>query len=366
MNILSMVIGRDGCSGYRVKNPLNKIKLLFDGEHQIHYIDHGDSEEDIAILIEGADVILFRQQHDQFFHFLKAKGFLDGKLAVLDMDDDIFNITPFADTYRWGGVEEVKWEDKWLWKNGENNFDADRNRESLGSIVKMMSEIDLIICTTDHLKKRIKEISGNNNIEVLPNAIDFDHWQKWPLKKNKEIRIGWTGGATHYIDWYTIKDGLKKVFKKYDNLKLVLQGCKWDGTIKNIPHEYHDWIDFEGHPYKTASLNLDIAIIPLKDTLFNKSKSCIKWYEFSALGLPSVVSSVEPYSKEITKDRAMPYKDENEFVKQLSKLIESKKLRIKIGEAAKVWVRHNRDLNKIVKDYLKIFKKYVGKYRNNK
>ncbi len=368
MNILSLVVGRDGCSGYRVRKPLNAIEKG-KNEHQVYYVNHGDSGEQILDLLIGANIIVLRQQHDQMFHYLKNQTIVDisKKLFVVDMDDDIFNITPFADTYRWGGVEEVKYDGKWLWKNGENNFDAERNLKNLQSIITMLAQADLITCTTSYLKERLTEISGNKNIAVLPNAIDFNHWKKWNLKKHKEIRIGWTGGATHYIDWHTIKNGLQRVFKKYDNLKLVLQGCKWDGTIKDLPYEYHDWIDFDGHPYKTASLDIDIAIIPLKDTKFNKSKSCIKWYEFSSLGIPSVVSNVLPYSNEIEHDKtALVFKDEEEFVEQLSRLIEDEKLRRKIGSEAQKWVNNNRDLDHIKEDYIKAYAEALKKKKNAK
>ena len=358
MNILSLPIGRDGCSGYRVKNPLDAIERG-DNEHQVYYVSHTDAGEQVLDLIQGANTIVFRQQHEKMFTYLKEQKEIDikSKLLVVDIDDDIFNITPFADTYRWGGVEEVEYEGKKLWENGVNNFDAERNKDNLENIVTMLGQADLITCTTEYLKERIIAISGNTNIEVLPNAIDFRHWKKWDLKKHKEIRIGWTGGATHYIDWYTIKDGLQEVFKKYDNLKLVLQGCKWNGTIKDLPYEYYDWIDFEGHPYKSASMDFDIAIIPLKDTLFNKSKSCIKWYEFSALGIPSLVSNVSPYKEEITSQTALKFNNTEEFVEQLSKLIESTQLRRKIGLNAQKWVKKNRDLEKIKEIYIKVYEK---------
>jgi len=193
----------------------------------------------------------------------------------------------------------------------------------------------------------------------LPNAIDLGHWKKWPLMKGDKIRIGWTGGSTHYVDWLSIKKPLKEVFEKYGNkIELVIQGCKWDGTLQGIDYEYHRWIDFEGHPYKTASLNLDIAIIPLWDMEFNKSKSCIKWYEFSSLGIPCVVSNMTPYKDEIINGRtALGYNTDKEFVNMLSDLIENANLRSMIGKSAKQWVEENRDLSKIALDYINVFNK---------
>lgn len=365
MNILSLLIGRDGCSGYRVLNPFTAIRKNTGDINQTHIIENGDSGNDMLSLVNGANIILFRQQHDQFFHFLKTNNDIDisNKVLVIDFDDDIFNITPYAETYRYGGLLDVKHDGKWLWKDGENGFSITKNRKNLQSIIDMIKQADLITVTTPYLKKRIIKISGNKNVVVLPNAINFTHWKKWDLKKDDTIRIGWSGGSTHYIDWHTIKNGIRKLHDKYgDKIKLVITGNKWEGTLKNIPYEYHSWLDYDAHPYKQASLNLDIAIVPLMDTLFNKSKSCIKWYEYSALGVPCVVSNVLPYSAEIKhNETALAYNTEDEFVEQVSKLIDDSKLRYTIGENAREWVHKHRDIDIICYDYLDAYQKAIDK-----
>jgi len=358
MNILSMQVGRDGCSGYRIKNPLNEIKRQ-DGDV---FILSGDEQADELLdLVNGADIILFRQQHIKIFNFIKEKIDCTNKLLVVDMDDDMYNISPFSNSYKGAGIEEVEWEGKKLWEDGKAGFDIKRNKKFLEGTTAMLRQADMIICTTEELKNRLYKETKNKNIKVLPNAIS-EHWQKWNLKANRNIRIGWTGGSSHYIDWHTIKKPLKNIFKNNSGLKLVLQGCKWDGTIKDIPYEFHDWIDFEGHPYKTASLNLDIAIIPLADNDFNHCKSCIKWYEFSSLGIPSIVSDVVPYSEEV-KNKSLTYKTEKEFEDGLQKLIDDKKLRKEIGEKSRKWVKRHRSLENIAKEYKKEFRNalYVKK-----
>lgn len=365
MNILSLLIGRDGCSGYRVMNQFLGIKRNTGDINQTHIIENGDSGSTMLSLVSGSDVILFRQQHDKFFHFLKNNKDIDisNKILVVDFDDDIFNITPYAETYRYGGLEEVTHEGKILWKDGEHDFDIKRNENNLKSITTMIKQADLITVTTPYLKKRITKISGNKNVVVIPNAINFTHWKKWDLKKDDTIRIGWSGGSTHYIDWHTIKNGIKKLHDKYgDKIKLVLTGCKWEGTLKDIPYEYHSWLDFDAHPYKQASLNLDIAIIPLMDTLFNRSKSSVKWYEYSSLGVPCVVSNVLPYSAEIKhNETALAFNNEDEFVEQVSRLIDDVKLRYTIGENARDWVHKHRDIDIICFDYLDAYQKALDK-----
>ena len=118
MKILSLVIGRDGCSGYRMKNHLLEISK-YHKKHEVMFAEQGDSGEHILELIDGADVIVMREQHDKFFRFLKTQNEIDvsKKLFVVDMDDDIFNISPFNEAYRIAGLEEVKYYDEWLWKD---------------------------------------------------------------------------------------------------------------------------------------------------------------------------------------------------------------------------------------------------------
>jgi glycosyltransferase involved in cell wall biosynthesis len=358
MKILSMAIGRDGCSGYRVKNPLEAV-ANGDENWSLKYIAQSDSGEDILKGIKEADIIFMRDNHRQMFYFLKNQNEIDvsKKLFVLDMDDDIFNFSPFTENYRWIGTENIDYDGKPLWRDGQNGFSIEENKKNREGVLKFMADVDLLTVSTPYLKEKFKDI--NPNIEVCYNSLDFNHWKKWDLKKSEQIRIGWAGGSTHYIDWLTIREPLKEICDKYgDKIKIVLAGCKWDGTLKGIPYEYHKWIDFEAHPYKMASLNLDIAIIPLADTEFNHSKSCIKWYEFSSLGVPSLVSNVTPYKDEI-QNNALAYNSSEEFVQMLSDLIEDKNLREHLGNNACEWVKANRDLADTSKHYIQVFNKHL-------
>jgi glycosyltransferase involved in cell wall biosynthesis len=85
---------------------------------------------------------------------------------------------------------------------------------------------------------------------------------------------------------------------------------------------------------KLASLNLDIGICPLVDDEFNNHKSQLKWTEYSAMRIPSVVSDLPPY--ECVEDGVTGYKAKTtqEFIDKLSLLIESESLRKKITDNA--------------------------------
>lgn len=116
--------------------------------------------------------------------------------------------------------------------------------------------------------------------------------------------------------------------------------------------------------------HFDIGIAPLEDTVFNSSKSNIKYLEYSAMGIPTVASKVTPYADTIVngetgfliKTKGSVYLD---WVKALSRLVESNELRESIGKKANSFVRENFNMEKnadLWKDaYLKVLENQDAK-----
>lgn len=79
---------------------------------------------------------------------------------------------------------------------------------------------------------------------------DWD-WHFWG--KNREDVTGWPDGRTHTYPWTTHRQTYYR------------------------------------------SLMMDLCIAPLKGTMFNRSKSAIRFIENSALGIPSIIQDLDPY-----------------------------------------------------------------------
>ena len=101
----------------------------------------------------------------------------------------------------------------------------------------------------------------------------------------------------------------------------------------------------EAHGFRTALMNLDIAIVPLEESTFNSNKSCIKFYEFSSLKVPTICSAVPPYSDEVPIELLF-----DKLYDKIVPLIKSKELRDKVGNITYNWIMKNRDLKKITED----------------
>ncbi len=367
--IVFLVPGESGCDFYRAIQPA--VKISHHNIADVQMAKKGDGEEQILQYLEEADIIVFQRPLDKrVLRLCKQKI----KKIVVDYDDDLLNISPLNPCYATMGTQEVTWifpdgTKAQLWKDGMRNslgkvdFDLKKNKERQEIMREILTNVDLITTTTDYLAEVFKKY--NKNVVVLPNSIDFDKWKSLPLIKTDEIRIGWMGGWSHYEDWCSISGALEEIFKKYSylNLKLVLMGMHFKGTTKNIPEdkvEFYFWEKYNAYPLKLSTLNIDIGLIPLVDTEFNRCKSSIKFYELASLKIPTVVSNVIPYNLDVKHNvTGLLYNNKKEFVEQLSKLIEDKALRKEIGENAyaEVHYRHNIDIT--IEKYATVYKELL-------
>lgn len=249
-----------------------------------------------------------------------------GKI-VADYDDNPFEVSPLSPHYETHGVKEVRYKmpdgtvlDLWVSIDKKEKFkgskqkpryiDIPANQKNLDSIRSVAESVDLVTVTTDILKEVFEPMA--KSVRVLPNCINKNVWKPLDLKKTDEIRMGWFGGYSHYEDWSILTSILPKVMDKHQNLKLVLMGYMFNGTLKDVPKErieFHPWVGREAFPYKAMTLNLDFALIPLQKTAFNRCKSPIKFVEMASMGVPTVGSYVSPYKEIATEGNGVWVQD---------------------------------------------------------
>lgn len=352
---ISLPVDSGGCGSYRIRQPFDMLKRFTDDD--THIIDQ--KKDDMGAITKAvlqADAIVSRPGSEKGAQMLLANKDFKDKKWILDIDDNVELIDPYSTHYKEYGIKEVKHDGEWLWKDGEGNFDLKANKMRMDNHIRGMQTASLITVTTEKLKEYA--LQYNKNVAVLPNAINFEMWWPLPLKKNKQLRVIWSGGVSHYRDWRSIKEPLNKLMKKYQ-FKLIMVGSAFPGIIdEENKHllETHGWVPFVGHSYRMMCMAGDIAIIPLEDMEFNKFKSSIKWHEMSAMKVPSLVSNILPYSEDIEHGKtALGYRTPKEFTEGLTALLEGSIMRKKIGDNAYKWTKKHRNAKKIAKLYSKIY-----------
>ena len=351
MRILGLERSQGACNQYRIVQPLYKL-------HQHKLADiltiHPDNATDMDFITEKiieAEIILFQRPTDEtWLNFIKVAR-EHGKFIVADYDDDPFNTSPWNPAYRFYGVKNVYHKTDMgdiipLWEAGQEGFSIEENIKRRDCFRVSFKKCDMVSCTTPILAETFKKI--NPNTAVLPNLLDFDLFPQVEMVK-KEIRIGWQGGSSHYEDLYMMSKAIKEILKKHDNVKFIFFGdMRFYGLFKDIPEdriEWHSWLAFKAYPYKLACLNLDIGLCPIVDNIFNRNKSAIKYFEYSAMKLATIASNMPPYSPVIQDKRDGLLVGPDGWVEAMEMLIRDKELRNKLTKNAydNVFENHNAD-----------------------
>jgi len=173
------------------------------------------------------------------------------------------------------------------------------------NMVYMMKKCDVTIFSTYSLKSHYETLGVHNGV-VLPNLLPKYLWgdQMRPKKQIvKKPRVIWTGSQSHYgpnNDLEFIFRLIEDTYNKYewvlmmnpDKIHRKLKGDIQDKVqiVKPVP--------FYNYPSVLKKLDVDVAIAPLVDNMFNRGKSNLKLLEYSACGYPAVCSDLDPYSEE--------------------------------------------------------------------
>lgn len=227
-----------------------------------------------------------------------------------------------------------------------------------GFLGATISLADAITVSTEPLKDKFAtHLLRTHGIEkpilVIPNMNDVKDWDFKPAKKHKDkIVVGYTGSNSHDDDIKFILPKMANVMKKHPNVYFELLGTVRKEVVKDIfkdfPEELMDRVallgatnTFADYPEHLARQKWDIGIAPLLDTEFNRSKSHIKWMEYSMFEIPTVASRTYPYFYDIGGRKTIEdgvtgfLCRSNEWEEKLEKLILDKELRKTIGKQAK-------------------------------
>lgn len=177
-------------------------------------------------------------------------------------------------------------------------------------ILKTMREalklVDRFVVSTAPLAEAFDGL--HPDIRVVENHLPMHWWSELRSlrRQGRRPRVGWGGGVSHRGDLELIADVVKALAGE---VEWVFFGMCPD-SMRPYIHEFHAGVAIDDYPARLASLNLDVAIAPLEDNLFNQCKSNLRLLELGACGFPVVCSDVRPYQGDLPVTRVKPrFKD---------------------------------------------------------
>lgn len=346
--------GYGGVGYYRIVQPSKRIKghdvslvgmgLTKVGESRDKRWDRIFRENDVFWCSYFYDA---EEASSMYYHRDKYK-----KKVVIDLDDDYLAIFPSHPLYD-------------VMKEGK------RNKAFCSTI---LSFADVIVVSTDPLKQKIQQhmkkvYNLDKKIVIIPNMNDKNDWNHKTAKKKKgKFVIGYSGSYSHDDDLKMCFPAIAKIMDKYPyvyfeslgavgNENLQLYNCFSEEAKLRCDILPSTWT-FKEYPKHLASLKWDIGIAPLVDVEFTRSKSPIKFFEYSMYKIPTIASRVYPYfisafGKEIiTHEKNGLLVKPSEWFDALEKLILDENLREKLGENAFKHVTENWQYNDSFSDAL--------------
>jgi len=154
-----------------------------------------------------------------------------------------------------------------------------------------LARADRMVVSTDFLAELYKNLISD--IQVVPNRLEMEKWLSLRTAKrtSSKPRIGWAGGTTHQRDLSLLKEVIEQTREEAD---WIFFGMCPDEILPLVKETY-PFMSFDEYPTFLASLNFDIAVAPLAETVFNRGKSNLRLLEYGILGLPVVCTDIEPY-----------------------------------------------------------------------
>ena len=219
------------------------------------------------------------------------------------------------------------------------------DRHSLNLLKKLLSQANLVTCTTKRLADQLKKY--NKKVISIQNCTDqLDSIAK---HDDNEPEITLVVASSDKVLVTYLIEPLHELQKQFPGkFKVIAIGPPGDYLIqKGILVEHHPIMDNHLFHQFLGKLINPIGLIPLDDSAFSSCKSPIKFIDYSLAGIPTICSNVPPYS-DVVKNNATGVLVENNYEdwqREILKFSKSAELRVQVASAAINYAKLHNSLN---------------------
>jgi len=225
-----------------------------------------------------------------------------------------------------------------------HHIQGDAYQRAIQPVMTILPYVDLLVVVSERLKEKAQDF--NRNVRVLPNALDERLWMANTSRMSSDnddppVRILYMGTRTHGDDLLVIKEAMTRLTQEYaTRVTLDVVGGVTIGEEQPWFHAFPYPPPMSRYPsfvewFRTVS-PWQIGVIPLADTEFNRCKSYIKYLDYSALGLATICSDLEPYQGVVRNgiNGLLVENSPDAWYHALKRLVEEPALRTTLGQAA--------------------------------
>ena len=294
-----------GHAHYRIGGPGRALARL----PGVTVVDCDPRHRLVPWLVEEADVLVLHGTHPDSPPAARRRRDR-GRATVFEASDDYFDLQPWTDASA-----------AWL----------DRTRHD--QFWQLLGAVDAVQTSTATLagrwapKARAVLVFPNDLGEVPPLP---------PPRAPGPLTVGWAGSATHLADWLSVALVLQRWAAGRDGVRLAVMSDELARDYVRLPADRYR---FQPRgtlaEYERFLGTLDVAVVPLLPSPFNRGRTDLKFRELAARGVPGVYAAAGPYPHAIDPGRTgLLYRTPAELTRHLDALADDPALRQSIRAAA--------------------------------
>lgn len=279
MKVFTLLSDRGGSGFYRMAEPARVaaargIDISFGDSLDVEARKFADGSHEVYEITQDVDVLMMQRPLPQIHYAVAVAAKRQGIAVVMDLDDDFHNVhhknvAITATNWRASPMENLRW------------------------LMKSLALADVITVSTPALLKYDRD--GMRGIVVrnrVPEAI-LTLPRRMPTG-----RVGWTGNVeTHPEDLQAARGVLDQI-----PTDIAIVGYEMGvAEALQIPaervHLGSRWVPSVPGYWRALNGSMDVGLVPLETSDFNRAKSALKGIEYLSLGKPFIASPLPEYRR---------------------------------------------------------------------
>lgn len=237
---------------------------------------------------------------------------------------------------------------------------SDLVRRVLGrKIDKVMADADVVMAGNEYLARRASE-AGAAKVEIVPTVVDMARYTARPSAVGHGVPVvGWIG-SPDTVRFLRPRFEVFARLKQYRDVRLVAIGARPDQV---------DGSPFEAVPWSEATevellRSLDVGIMPLQDTPWQRGKCGYKLIQYMACGVPVIASPVGVNTRIVQHgESGFLASTDDEWLAASEKLLDAPGLRARLGSFGRAHVEGAYSLSAQTPRVLSILDSLHGEQR---
>ena len=201
-------------------------------------------------------------------------------------------------------------------------------------IEQIMSLSRVVTVSNEHLAAWAR--THHDDVRLLPMLIDVDDYERRRHEPRSPVVLGWVGNRFQVERLLALAPALRRLAQiRKIRLRVVSsQPLEIPGVA----------VECRTHPWSPATdrmdfADLDIGLLPMEETDYDRGKSPYKLLQYAAAGLPVVATPVAIDESVMPPGQAfLPASTEAEWLDALTRLVDDVALRARVGAAARAAV----------------------------